>query len=311
MTVHVLEDQFTTLHGLVNNAPSSEFDDFVLPKPPILILDCSVQQPRHLPPNVSPLLLHVRLLPQLGHALIQPGVPLSLVVHRVPIGKPGPGRTASTNDVSHSQTPPQETTIAPPAMTVSSSATTFPFGSRGLRNHLAGHKREQLRAAAPKLSLPAPSTKKRNRRKRGNNVLPDIIEPSTVSDPAAVLAQPVLQTAIQVRPDDSIQGPLVHFLEPLDVFSSDQFSPSTFGPFEDLVEDITQAAITHLFPDGPQSNGTSTSATAINVDDPATCQRLYTRNRRRAVREIVGNVGDKCNIPLDNLAQHFFRMLDC
>ncbi|GIY55746.1 retrovirus-related Pol polyprotein from type-2 retrotransposable element R2DM [Caerostris darwini] len=41
------------------------------------------------------------------------------------------------------------------------------------------------------------------------------------------------------------------------------------------------------------------------MDDPATCQRLYTRNRRRAVREITGNSGNRCKIPLDGLVQHF------
>ncbi|GIY77562.1 hypothetical protein CEXT_360551 [Caerostris extrusa] len=59
MVVHVLEEQFHKLHGLVNNAPSFEFDDFVLPKPPppILILDCSVPKPPP-PPNCGPLLRH-------------------------------------------------------------------------------------------------------------------------------------------------------------------------------------------------------------------------------------------------------------
>ncbi|GIX97053.1 hypothetical protein CEXT_488601 [Caerostris extrusa] len=32
--VHVLEEQFNKLHGLVSNTPSLEFDDFVLPRPP-------------------------------------------------------------------------------------------------------------------------------------------------------------------------------------------------------------------------------------------------------------------------------------
>ncbi|GIY95372.1 retrovirus-related Pol polyprotein from type-2 retrotransposable element R2DM [Caerostris extrusa] len=183
-----------------------------------------------------------------------------------------------------------------------------------LRNHLAAHKKAALRDAAPKLSLPTPSIKKRNRRKRGAKVSSDINDPSTVSDPAAVLAQPVLQKDIHVRPDETVQGPLAHFLDPLDIFLADQFSANTFGAFEDLVEDITQAAITHLFPDGPPSNGTSSQAIAINVDDPATCQRLYTRNRRRTVREIVGNVGERCKIPLDNLAlphSAIFNALRC
>ncbi|GIY95370.1 hypothetical protein CEXT_569991 [Caerostris extrusa] len=156
------------------------------------------------------------------------------------------------------------------------SSITFP-SEASLRNHLAGHKKAELRDAAPKLSLPTPSIKKQNRRKSGANVSSDINEPSNVSDPAAVLAQPVLQNDIHMCPDEVVQGPLGHFLDPLDNFSADQFPPNTFEAFEDLVEDITQAAITHLFPDGSPSNGPSSQSTAINIDDSATCQRLYTK----------------------------------
>ncbi|GIY63746.1 retrovirus-related Pol polyprotein from type-1 retrotransposable element R2 [Caerostris darwini] len=181
---------------------------------------------------------------------------------------------------------------------------TFP-SETSLRNHLAGHTRANLRNAAPKLSLPAPSTKKRKRRKRGSQLTSDINEPSTVSDPAAVLAQPVLQEEFQICSDEDAPGPLSHFVDQLDRFASDQFPPITFGAFEDLVEDITQAAISHLFPDGPPTGGPSSTSSGTNMDDPATCQRLYTRNRRRAVREIVGTVSEKCKIPLGDLTQFF------
>ncbi|GIY87961.1 retrovirus-related Pol polyprotein from type-2 retrotransposable element R2DM, partial [Caerostris darwini] len=181
---------------------------------------------------------------------------------------------------------------------------TFP-SETSLRNHLAGHTRANLRNEAPKLSLPAPSTKKRKRRKRGSQLPSDINEPSTVSDPAAVLAQPVLQEEFQLCSDEVAPGPLSHFVDQLDRFASDQFPPITFGSFEDLVEDITQAAISHLFPDGPPTGGPSSTSSTTNIDDPATCQRLYTRNRRRAVREIVGTVSEKCKIPLGDLTQFF------
>ncbi|GIY31151.1 retrovirus-related Pol polyprotein from type-1 retrotransposable element R2 [Caerostris darwini] len=177
--------------------------------------------------------------------------------------------------------------------------------SQGLRNHLAAHKKAQLRDAAPQLSLPAPSTRKRSRRKRGTALTSVVCEPSIVSDPAAVLAQPVAQGAALECHEESDPGPLGHFLGPLDAFLADQVSPDSFRAFEDLVEDISQAAIAHLFPDGPPSAGHGSNSADINTDDPATCQRLYTRNRRRAVREIVGNIGHRCSIPLDDLVQHF------
>ncbi|GIY62515.1 hypothetical protein CDAR_495331 [Caerostris darwini] len=131
-----------------------------------------------------------------------------------------------------------------------------------LRNHLTGHKRVDLRDAAPKLSLPAPSTKKSRRRKR--IVIPaiSVAEPSTVTDPAAILTQPVVPSQIEPCPDDEVSGPLGHFLEPLDDFLSEQLAHDSFGAFEKLVENIT-----HLFPDGPTSNGSSSQSTVINIDD--------------------------------------------
>ncbi|GIX76424.1 hypothetical protein CEXT_111211 [Caerostris extrusa] len=101
-----------------------------------------------------------------------------------------------------------------------------------LRNHLTGHKEIDLRDAAPKLSLPAPSTKKSRRRKRIANPATSIAEPSTVTDPAAVLAQPVVLSQIEPCPDDEVSGPLGHFLEPRDDFLSEQLNMTVLGPLK-------------------------------------------------------------------------------
>ncbi|GIY44244.1 retrovirus-related Pol polyprotein from type-1 retrotransposable element R2 [Caerostris darwini] len=106
-------------------------------------------------------------------------------------------------------------------------------------------------------------------------------------------------------PDDSVGGPISHFLEQLDAFLADQVPTDAFYSFENLVDEIVQTAVSHLFPDGPPPSGSGSSPVEINIDDPATCQQLYTRNRRRAVREITGNSGFRCKIPLDSLVQHF------
>ncbi|GIY63744.1 retrovirus-related Pol polyprotein from type-1 retrotransposable element R2, partial [Caerostris darwini] len=180
----------------------------------------------------------------------------------------------------------------------------FPSDS-SFRNHLAGHKKADLREAAPKLSLPPPSSRKHKRRRKDAAVPVDIGEPSIVSDPATVLARPVIQGDIVTCPDDSVGGPISHFLEQLDAFLADQVPTDAFNSFENLVDEIVQTAVSHLFPDGPPPSGSGSSPVKINMDDPATCQRLYTRNRRRAVREITGISGNRCKIPLDSLVQHF------
>ncbi|GIY24079.1 transposon TX1 uncharacterized 149 kDa protein [Caerostris darwini] len=189
--------------------------------------------------------------------------------------------------------------------------------SQGLRNHLAAHEKAQLRDAAPKLTLPAPSIRKRARKKRCAALTSDICEPSIVSDPAAVLAQPVAQGAALECQDDSDQGPLGHYLGPLDAFSAEQVIPDSLS-LRGSVEDITQAAITHLFPDGPPSTGHCSSSADINTDDPATCQRLYTRNRRRAVQSDltpteVWNIFKKAKNTApgpDRLTYHHLRSVD-
>ncbi|GIY55747.1 hypothetical protein CDAR_87491 [Caerostris darwini] len=97
------------------------------------------------------------------------------------------------------------------------------------RNHLAGHKKADLREAVPKLSLPPPSSRKHKRRRKDAAVPVDIGEPSIISDPAAVLAQPVIQGDIVTCPDDPVGGPISHFLEQLDAFLADQVPTDAFN----------------------------------------------------------------------------------
>ncbi|GIY13588.1 hypothetical protein CDAR_567241 [Caerostris darwini] len=132
-------------------------------------------------------------------------------IHQISMGRLEASKPTSSMSPAPSQVRNNEGTSPAEETSLANSAPSF-FQSAGLRNHLAAHKKVELRDAAPKLLLPAPSIRKHKRRKRGDNLPPDISEPSNVSDPAAVLAQPVLQGDILACPDDSIQGPISHLI---------------------------------------------------------------------------------------------------
>ncbi|GIY44816.1 retrovirus-related Pol polyprotein from type-2 retrotransposable element R2DM [Caerostris darwini] len=88
-----------------------------------------------------------------------------------------------------------------------------------LRKHLDGHKRAELRADAPKLSLPVSANKKSRRKRANHRSVADIGEPSVVHDRNAVLAQPVAQEPLSLNnivPEEDTPGPLSHFIEVLD-----------------------------------------------------------------------------------------------
>ncbi|GIY16919.1 retrovirus-related Pol polyprotein from type-2 retrotransposable element R2DM [Caerostris extrusa] len=83
-------------------------------------------------------------------------------------------------------------------------------------------------------------------------------------------------------------------------------SLESFGTFEQTVQSFTHEAIQHLFPEETGSwISSSSSSSSSNMADSATCQKLYRRNRRRAVREILGNTGERCKIPLLLLQTYF------
>ncbi|GIY27770.1 retrovirus-related Pol polyprotein from type-2 retrotransposable element R2DM, partial [Caerostris darwini] len=179
-----------------------------------------------------------------------------------------------------------------------------------LRNHLDGHKRAGLRADAPQLSLPISTSKKSRRKRAKHRPTADIGEPSVVHDSNAVLAQPIDQeplTIDRIVPEDDPPGPLSHFIERLDGLLAGHPSVECFAAFEQVIHDFVNDATVHLFPEGQDKRlpSSSSSSSPPDMEDSATCQKLYRRNRRRAVREITGQSGDRCKIPLLSLQTYF------
>ncbi|XP_069176419.1 uncharacterized protein [Procambarus clarkii] len=76
--------------------------------------------------------------------------------------------------------------------------------------------------------------------------------------------------------------------------------------FTELLQQITTTMQEHF---KIQTDGSSTTSTPIDVNDCAAIQRLYRRNRRRAIRLITTGESARCAIPKERVEEHFTRTL--
>ncbi|GIY44823.1 retrovirus-related Pol polyprotein from type-1 retrotransposable element R2 [Caerostris darwini] len=103
---------------------------------------------------------------------------------------------------------------------------------------------------------------------------------------------------------DEEKGPLDHYLEPLEHILTSDPSDDSFQLLGEICDQIIVEGKSFLSIKDPASSVRS-SQPGLDIQDPQTCQKLYRRNRRRAVREIVDSNCHRCDIPLQTLAQHF------
>ncbi|KAG8175812.1 hypothetical protein JTE90_013363 [Oedothorax gibbosus] len=188
--------------------------------------------------------------------------------------------------------------------------------------------------------LPAPPTKKRRRRissgsdsdidpaaleelRRNNTPNPSTQSsiqhsPSIPASSAPFLASgldsasaidydvpPSHQTPSPPRDDDS--SPLDDFTSPLGAFLSSNFTfdDVLWSEFEDLLGELTTriAELVKLPPIRDDSG--KPPPTPIDAGDHRTIQRLYKRNRRRAIRLITEGEGSRCHLESHVILQHF------
>ncbi|GIY13586.1 retrovirus-related Pol polyprotein from type-1 retrotransposable element R2 [Caerostris darwini] len=139
--------------------------------------------------------------------------------------------------------------------------------------------------------LSIPSSRRRRRRKNRRSPLADSPSQDELQvDADQSLAQPVPDSPVPPSQDshgEEEKGPLDHYIEPLDnIFSSDP-SDDSFQLLADICSQIIAEGKTFL--SIPEPSSSVRSQNGLDIQDPETCQKLYRRNRRRAVREIVGN----------------------
>ncbi|GIY77564.1 retrovirus-related Pol polyprotein from type-1 retrotransposable element R2 [Caerostris extrusa] len=177
--------------------------------------------------------------------------------------------------------------------------------SQGLRNHLSAHKKASALQMATPLLIPS----SRRRRRRKNRRPPSAGSPSGSDlqvDADQSLAHPVQDSSVSVLEDatvDEDKGPLDHYIEPLDNILSSDPSDDSFRLLTDISSQIIAEGKSFL--SIPEPVPSTRSFNGPDIQDPETCQKLYRRNRRRAVREIIGTNSERCKVPLHTLTQHF------
>ena len=97
---------------------------------------------------------------------------------------------------------------------------------------------------------------------------------------------------------------LYDFLAPLE----NQVRETNWEEFELLLDEITTAVQQHYGILRPNTSQMSNSP--IDVEDCKTVQKLYRRNRRRAVRAILEGEPERCNIPRNEIEEHFKTLFE-
>lgn len=92
---------------------------------------------------------------------------------------------------------------------------------------------------------------------------------------------------------------LPRFRELLESFSLDKWDE-----FEEAVADFVEFAQNHvgIKKDGPKRPG----GAPPDKNYPSAMQRLYRRNRKRALRIITNDTSNRCNVPREKLVEHFY-----
>ncbi|GIY82504.1 hypothetical protein CEXT_352221 [Caerostris extrusa] len=120
------------------------------------------------------------------------------------------------------------------------------------------------------------------------------------------LAQPVRDSPVPISQDAPVEeekGPLDHYIEPL----NNSLSCDPRMTLSDFCSQIIAEGKSFLSLPEPASSARSHNGP--DIQDPQTCQKLYRRNRRRAVREIIGNNSERCKVPPTNPHSAFRQCL--
>ncbi|KAF8797215.1 Retrovirus-related Pol polyprotein type-1 like protein [Argiope bruennichi] len=206
--------------------------------------------------------------------------------------------------------------IVPPATPfpwacVSCSAS-FPT-EKGLQNHAAAHKKEEILGSGTRKQISIP--RRRRRRGRIQGPTPPESEDEAVQVPSAP-ASPALSNLNDralvdvLTPPDTNEDSESRILDPyIREISQLVEGEATEEAFQYLcsLSDQAVAEIQSALLPGPALHDSNDRrpVRAVDIEDPRTCQSLYRRNRRRAIREINGTSGERCDIGLPALEEYF------
>ncbi|GBM65971.1 hypothetical protein AVEN_152184-1 [Araneus ventricosus] len=171
-----------------------------------------------------------------------------------------------------------------------------PFPSElGLSNPVAAHKKQKALDRSVQRVIPRMGTTKWKRKKRPTAANSSEPPDESITDPKCVLATPIQdQTAPSAPPQQEVTppGPLSIFIDHLDDFLN-QDPTEDFAMFCETVDmAVTEVQSLSFQPSSPPPEQPPGNPVAkkprkeVNVNDAQSCQSLFGRNRKRAVREI-------------------------
>ncbi|GIY62504.1 hypothetical protein CDAR_495261 [Caerostris darwini] len=159
-------------------------------------------------------------------------------------------------------------------------------------------KRSSLSQITP-LSIPESSRRMRAKRRRASSSPQSDNENECVRDYSKILAPAVddvpLVEAIQ-QTSDHEDEPLFHFVQILEDILTCDSSNDCSRLLSDAYSQLIAEASNIVFPNALEPEPSAASR-STNIEDPQQCQRLYKRNRRRAIREIQKSSGQRCSLP--------------
>ncbi|GBN93418.1 hypothetical protein AVEN_7644-1 [Araneus ventricosus] len=181
----------------------------------------------------------------------------------------------------------------------------------GLRNHKRMHKMNEIRDKGEQLVVAKPVF-------RGRRVprLPDAVSSSAgdecVSDPALVIAQQVDCPGLPTPPDTQVNSEaclLDKFITDLKSICDQDPSDGAFTflcvTYDQAIAEISSALLPPL-----RTSVSRNEPPRFDPLDAKEVQRLYKRNRPKAIREISGKSGERCALPTDQLEAYFTEAWD-
>ncbi|GBO38830.1 Retrovirus-related Pol polyprotein from type-2 retrotransposable element R2DM [Araneus ventricosus] len=208
----------------------------------------------------------------------------------------------------------------------------------GLRNHVAAHKKASALSSSVQRVIPKMGTTKWRKKKTNNAATSSEPPDEAISDPQYVLGPPLDEPDAQPAPpqdESSSNGPLSIYIEHMQDFLNQDPTDEFFGMFCETVdmaiadiqnisfqqrsnppEQTGEIPLEQTDESSPNqammqpSNKKRKSQREINVEDPQSCQTLYGRNRKRAVREICDGPPIRCEIPVEIVEDHFRKAWD-
>ncbi|GBO35647.1 Retrovirus-related Pol polyprotein from type-1 retrotransposable element R2 [Araneus ventricosus] len=202
-----------------------------------------------------------------------------------------------------------------------------------LRNHVTAHKQVTAQANTVQRVIPRMGTRKWKRKTKTGAIASSEPPDESITDPTCILAPPAPPTQSTTgqptsEEDDQPPGPLAIYIEHLQDFLNQDPTEEFFQMFSETmdmaVSDIQNISFQPSSPSTEQSTDDSSAGippTAnsapkrknerkekkeININDPQSCQILFSRNRKRCVREICEGPPTRCSIPVETI-EDFFR----